>query len=289
MLTKMLNQNRQYMPDWERVPASLAGNRVEPGISCSSITDPLAQFAPIGLGETKGAALLDRCEVKYVMDVTTLVRVLPQLQEAYRILEVAGYRLNRYRTLYFDTADFALYHRHHMGARNRYKVRAREYVESHVSFFEVKHKTNKRRTIKHRLSTPELVTLPGEDSASFLSEVCPYRAQELMPRLWNTYRRITLVSKATLERVTLDVDLMFSWQTQQVELPGVVIAEVKRPSHGAPSTFVQLMREQHIYKGGFSKYCMGVSLLYPEIKHNKFKPVQRRIARLVEGNTHVTH
>jgi hypothetical protein len=30
-------------------------------------------------------------------------------------------------------------------------------------------------------------------------------------------------------------------------------------------------------------------LLYPEIKHNKFKPVQRRIARLVEGNTHVTH
>ena len=33
-----------------------------------------------------------------------------------RCLEVAGLRLNRYRTLYFDTHDFAMYHRHHMGA-----------------------------------------------------------------------------------------------------------------------------------------------------------------------------
>ena len=92
-------------------------------------------------------------------------------------------------------------------------------------------------------ATPELVTMPGEDSSDFLSQVCPYSAEDLIPRLWNRYRRITLVSKTTPERVTLDIDLDFRWQERQVTLPGIVIAEVKQPGHGAPSAFVQRMRE----------------------------------------------
>jgi hypothetical protein len=36
----------------------------------------------------------------------------------------------------------------------------------------------------------------------------------------------------------------------------------------------------------FSKYCIGVSMLYPEIKHNRFKPKLRMISQLIqkEGN-----
>ncbi|MFN2202226.1 MAG: VTC domain-containing protein, partial [Caldilineaceae bacterium] len=80
-------------------------------------------------------------------------------------------------------------------------------------------------------------------------------------RIWNHYRRITLVSKETPERVTLDIDLAFLWQTQQAALPGIVIAEVKRPVHGERSPFVELMRSKHIHRSSFSKYCMGVNLL----------------------------
>lgn len=255
----------------------------------SGLHTALQQFAPVDLSDMKRAALLDRCEVKYVMHIQTLLQVLPALPDAYAVLEIDGQRLNRYRTLYFDTDDFALYRRHHMGARSRYKVRTREYVETHATFLEVKHKINKRRTIKHRVPTPTLATQLEADSASFLDQVCPYRAEELVPRLWNHYRRITLLSHTTQERVTIDIDLNFQHQSQQQGLPGIVIAEVKRPSVRTPSPFVDVMRARHIRRTGFSKYCMGVSLLYPEIKHNRFKPTHRLLARLVQEANHVNH
>jgi hypothetical protein len=200
------------------------------------------------------------------------------------VLVVEGHRLNRYQTLYFDTDDFALYHRHHMGARNRYKVRAREYVESGYSFLEVKHKTNKRRTVKSRIPTPVLVSTLEGGTALFLQDKCPYNVAELSPRLWNRYMRITLVNKHDQERVTLDIDLSFEWRGQRVAVPMLVVAEVKRHAHAAPSAFIRLMRQHGVRKASFSKYCVGVSLLYPEVKHNKFKATHRLVTKLMNGD-----
>jgi hypothetical protein len=245
----------------------------------------LSTFDPILLGEMNSVALLDRFEVKYVMHLNSLAPILNRLGETYSVLTIAGQRLSRYRTLYFDTDDFALYLRHHMGARNRYKVRAREYVESHATFLEVKHKTNKQRTTKHRIPTPELVTTL-QSSEQFLATSCPFAAEDLVPCLWNSYTRITLVNQAQRERVTLDIDLGFSWEEQQVSLPGVVIAEVKQQNRSCTSDFTTLLREQHIRRAGFSKYCVGVSLINPQMKHNKFKAIHRFIARLAHGEQH---
>jgi hypothetical protein len=55
--------------------------------------------------------------VKYLFHINRLAYLLAALQEEYAVLVVEGQRLNRYQTLYFDTIDFALYHRHHMGAQ----------------------------------------------------------------------------------------------------------------------------------------------------------------------------
>ena len=43
------------------------------------------------------------------------------------------------------------------------------------------------------------------------------------------------------------------------------------------------MHLHHVRDTSFSKYCMGVSLLYPDVKHNKFKAKQRLVARLAQG------
>lgn len=243
----------------------------------------LARFEPIQLAEMNRVALLDRTETKYVLSLETLLRALARLDDAYAVLVVAGQRLNRYRTLYFDTADFALYHRHQQGARERYKLRAREYVETRFSFLEIKHKTNKGRTVKSRISTPQLMTALGECPPAFLVENFPYDAAELQPRLWNRYSRITLASRTRPERVTLDVDLAFAWGGQQAALPGVVIAEVKQERSSRDSEFVGLMRAHGVRSTGFSKYCLGVSLLYPEVKHNRLKAKQRLIAKVMQG------
>lgn len=46
------------------------------------------------------------------------------------------------------------------------------------------------------------------------------------------------------------------------------------------------MRDARIRKTGFSKYCIGVSLLYPTIKHNNFKAHQRLLQKLVHGGSY---
>lgn len=243
----------------------------------------LANFDPISLTELSRVALLDRVEVKYVLPLSLLHEILPSVQPDYRALVVEGQQLNHYRTLYFDTADLAMYQRHHMGARSRYKVRARQYVESRFSFLEVKHKTNQRHTVKSRLPTEVLVTSMNRSAVDFLRDKCPYNGLELIPRLWNTYTRVTLVSKTHCERVTIDLKLAFAWQGRKIALPEIVIAEVKRDGSSAPSDFIALMRRLRVRKTGFSKYCVGVSLLYPGVKQNRFRKEHRLMARISEG------
>lgn len=253
----------------------------------TSLKQQLAVFDTIKLTQMHHVALLNRAETKFMLHKQTLLALLPALRNDYDVLVVAGERSSRYRTIYYDTADFALYHSHHAGALNRYKVRAREYVDTALSFLEIKHKTNKKRTVKYRLPTPQLATTLADANAvavaPFLQESCPYQAQELQPVLWNHYRRITLVSKRTRERVTIDLDLSFSWARQQKHLPQLVIAEVKQAGRNQPSPFIQQMRGEHIHSGGFSKYCMGVTLLYPAVKANRFKKKQRQVAKLTQS------
>ncbi|MFN8466866.1 MAG: polyphosphate polymerase domain-containing protein [Caldilineaceae bacterium] len=256
------------------------------GVYCERSYPPAARlgsFETITLTELNSMALLDRIEVKYLLPIRLLDDVLLALRPNYAALTIGDRQLSHYRTLYFDTADMALYRRHHMGARNRYKVRAREYVESHVTYLEIKHKTNSRRTVKSRLPTRELITGMNRRALEFLRDKCPYNAVEFAPALWNTYARATLASKANCERVTLDINLGFAWEGRKTGLPAVAVAEVKRDSSLRPSDFIALMRRMGIRKAGFSKYCVGVSLLYPGMKHNRFRAAHRLIERLSQG------
>ncbi len=247
----------------------------------------LAAFAPITLTEITGAALLDRSELKFVLPQDLLLPVLAELRDAYRVLVVAGQPLSHYRTLYFDTDDLAMYCRHHAGAPDRYKVRAREYVDSHAAFLEVKHKTGAWRTIKSRIPTETPISASPMKAASWLAAACPYPADALQATLWNQYTRITLVSKARPERVTLDLELSFSRAEARAALPGIVVAEVKYAGDRHTSEFARLMRQHHVRGTSFSKYCMGVSLLYPGVKHNRFKAKQRLVERLAGANATV--
>jgi len=260
----------------------------------SDITHPdlsalLATFAPVTLAQMADVALLDRSEAKYVMPERMLAPVLSRMNESYRVLVAAGLPMSRYRTLYFDTADLTLYQRHHAGARDRYKVPAREYVDSHAAFFEVKHKTKQWRTVKSRIPMPRIETELNSRTVDFLADTFPYAAGDLDPVLWNNYTRITLVSNTRPERVTLDLDLGFTHEGERAALPGIVVAEVKYSGSLHGSDFARLMREFHVRSTSFSKYCMGVTLLYPDVKQNRFKAKHRLADRLVQGAHYGIH
>ena len=44
------------------------------------------------------------------------------------------------------------------------------------------------------------------------------------------------------------------------------------------------MKSYHIRQTAFSNYRMGVSLPYPDVKHNRFKAKQRMATRLARGD-----
>ena len=111
----------------------------------------------------------------------------------------------------------------------------------------------------------------------------PYDSRKLQPKLWNTFTRITLVSKQHCERVTLDVDLTFYAASKVVLLDGIAIAEVKMDSGNRASPFLAQMHAQRIHPQGFSKYCIGVSLLYEQVKKNTLKPQILWIEKMIEG------
>lgn len=242
-----------------------------------------AEFDPISLKEMDAVALLNRTDVKFVMPARQLLDVLARLEADYRMLAINGQRLNHYRTLYFDTPDFGLYHAHVNGRAERYKVRSREYTDSHLSFLEVKHKTRKDRTIKERLSTAQPMMQMTSETTNWLREVSPLEGDTLEPKLWNTFTRITLVSKQYCERLTLDVDLTFYAADKMARLDGLAVAEVKMDSSNPASPFLAQMRAQRIRPQGFSKYTVGVAMLYDQVKKNALKPKLLWVGKMMKG------
>ena len=99
----------------------------------------------------------------------------------------------------------------------------------------------------------------------------PFNPHTLLPAVWVNYKRITLVGKNAPERLTIDFDLQFVKESQKIDMPNLIIAEVKQ-SKKQESSFIQLMKRLHIREGGISKYCLAVIKTEKEIKKNSFKP-----------------
>lgn len=242
-----------------------------------------ANFAPISLKQMDAVALLNRVDIKFVMTTEQLLTTLAQIQPHYWMLSINGQRLNHYRTLYFDMPNFGLYHDHVTGRAERYKVRSREYIDSHLAFFEVKHKTRKDRTIKERIPTSGQVVQLSSETNRWLRQVSPLDGGLLEPKLWNTFTRMTLVSRNFSERVTLDVDLAFYAGTKVARLDGLAIAEVKMDANFGASAFLEQMRAQRIRQQGFSKYSIGVASLYEKVKKNSIKPKMLWLEKMMKG------
>lgn len=235
------------------------------------ISQKVAHFEAITLAEMDGVKLMNRTDAKFVIPLHLLPSVLDDLLPHYRLLEVKDHRLSPYQTLYFDTPALQLYHEHQTGRLNRYKIRQRNYVHSNLVFTEVKFKNNKGRTLKSRIRQQQLPSADLADEVTFfLSQQTPFNPLALQPVLWVDYSRLTLVSRTTKERLTLDLNLTFRNSTEQKSFSQVVIAEVKQEKL-RHSFFLDLMKKYQLREGSISKYCLGMISLYDGLKRNRFK------------------
>ncbi|WP_258542181.1 polyphosphate polymerase domain-containing protein [Parvicella tangerina] len=249
----------------------------------TTLTDILASFQPISLKDMDSVQLMNRIDTKFILSITELMPLLNELSSHYQILEIRGLRTARYRSLYFDTPDYKHYMHHHNGHPNRYKIRIRRYVDSDLCFLEVKHK-KKGRTDKNRIRIEDFELDLSERSINFIKEIVP-EIKTLSPTLWNSFERITLVSPELQERVTLDLGLHFKedlHSQKDIGYDDIVIAEVKQERVNRNSPIMRMLKENNIRKARVSKYCIGMGLINPAIKKNRFKQKYRMIEKVRE-------
>jgi hypothetical protein len=232
----------------------------------------LEQFNPLGLEEMNSVGLMNRTDSKYVFSVRKLPELLNPAIKKYHILEIENKRDFLYSTTYMDTSEFLFFNQHVTGKLPRLKVRYRLYEHSDQSFLEVKCKTGKNNTTKNRIESRLTGDNIGPTGIRFLQDYIPADALSLKPVLTTKFVRLTLVGLETLERITIDYNLSFSDDSGKViELPLLAIAESKKERFNNQSVFVKLTKEFNIRQTGFSKYCIGMSLLNNMPKQNTLK------------------
>jgi hypothetical protein len=237
----------------------------------------LDRFDVISLEDLKNsdASLLSRKERKFLMTRDQFTDLLSGLDDSYRVLEVENAVLSGYSTEYYDTDSFLTYLQHHNGKATRHKLRVRHYQSSDETYLEVKEKRNTGQTVKTRIRMdeydgPRMTEEP--DVEAFLASDFPYDFRDFHPVLTTDYTRVTLVSRDHPERMTFDLGLRFQTDSRSYAFPEVVVGEIKHNCPLRESPAGAALREMGIRDTSFSKYCMGVSLIYCGMKHNRFKP-----------------
>lgn len=247
----------------------------------------LRHFETLRLDDLGPAALLERYDTKFAFPAALLPRLLEGTAERYRALEVGGTRLARYETVYFDTPALDLYHAHHDRRFPRVKVRVRTYLDTGMRFLDIKRReaggwgSKTRRALAARPSTLTL------DPASITAGEEGGRSVDLLPVATVGYRRLTLVARDRVERVTLDVLLELGRGDEALAYPEAVVCEVKQPTRGSPSHLLAAMASLGVQPLGVSKYCLAVAALGNGARTDRFQPLLQHFERIggADGRT----
>ena len=239
----------------------------------------LSSFDKISLDEMNGVSLMKRVDTKFILTESQLLKVFSKIRKEYKVLEIDNERLMQYSTLYFDTKNKKCFKEHHNGKLNRYKIRMRKYLVSDLCFLEVKKKNNLGVTNKTRRQIKDFETILSSDSKEFI-----YNSQIndllLEPALYNNFNRITLVNKNYPERVTIDTNLSFKSADKEKIFDNLVVIEIKQEGKRLNTVMNKALKLMSILPTNFSKYCLGITNTFDNIKSNRFKEINLKINKL---------
>ncbi len=254
----------------------------------SRIKGLLEEFDPITLEEMSGIRLMNRTDTKFVTSKENLVRLLERAHGKYYAQLLNGTRIANYMTTYWDTDNHRFYMEHHNGRAPRQKVRVRTYMDSDITFLEVKTKNNRGRTKKKRVEVPCQEIDGKNGNEEFLNGLVHMGVNDMHPTVQNQFCRITLVNHGKTERLTIDFDVHFrNMETHQnADVGPLVIIELKRDGN-VPSPILSILRELRIKPHGFSKYCIGSVMTNENLKQHTFKPRLVTLGKLANTNLNI--
>lgn len=250
------------------------------------IAGNLRHLPAIGLEELNAAAALQtRVDRKYIIPAQQGKQLLAAFEADLRILEMDGKRTFNYDSVYFDTPRLDSYLLAARGRRRRYKVRTRTYVDSAVSFLEVKTEGSRAATVKDRipydLSDRSRITAEGLAyvNDTLAATIGDLPSGPLEPVLETRYRRTTLFLPGSESRATLDEAVTWrrpggsSWL-----LDGSLVLETKSGSTAGPL-------DRHLWASGIrpsriSKFATGMAALRPDLPANRWHRTLQRSLHL---------
>lgn len=227
------------------------------------------------------ASLQTRIDRKYVVPPALFGSLVAALGGRMAVLEIDGVRDFRYESVYFDTPALDSYRGAAHGRRRRFKVRTRGYLDAGMCVLEVKTRSGRGETVKHRMpySPADRARLTAEGLA-FVAEHAGLDAPErLSPVLTTSYRRRTLVDLAGGSRLTCDAGLACtSVDGRSAALAGRLLVETKSP--GPPTGPDRFLWQAGCRPATFSKFCVGLAALHPDLPANRW---HRALQRYFDG------
>lgn len=240
----------------------------------------------VGLEELNTtAALQTRVDRKYVVPRGAAEQLLGSFTAAVRVLDMNGVRSFAYDSVYFDTPGLDSYLLAARGRRRRFKIRTRTYLDSNLSFLEVKTEGAREATVKERipylLTDRDRMTADGLDyvNETLAAAIGDVPAGPLEPVLSTRYDRTTLYLPESGSRATIDSDV--TWQRpggRPWVLDGAVVLETKSGSAAGPL-------DRHLWAHSIrpcriSKFATGMAALTPDLPANRWNRTLRRSLQL---------
>ena len=286
-----------HTPAVDNTPSShRSGHREE-----STMSIVPTYWPSISLDElNEKAAMQTRVDRKYIVDADYAASILAELPaDEAAVLEIDGQREFAYDSVYFDTPDLVSYKASAIGSCNRFKVRTRSYLDSDLSFLEVKTEGAREFTVKERIpysiENRDMLTAEGKEYvATALEQLMDASVDDLEPVVRTGYRRTTVYLPQSEQnpvdsRLTIDTSLTWTPLSESALMytadggegptkyqvgteytaPGTVIIETK--SGSAPSVADKYLWRAGIRPVKISKFATGMAALNPQLPANKWK------------------
>lgn len=241
------------------------------------INSILQKFDTISLDDlNKRAKLMNRQETKYLTTKAGLLVILEKLANDYHILMINEKRIFDYDNMYMDYKNLLFFFDHENAKEQRIKIRKRKYVDSNFSVLEYKLKSGTFMDKKSIKLKNNAFRIMDKSSREFLKNSYGIKDTRILPTMQTTYKRITLCHKTTEERITIDLDLIFSDPQNRnggsLKVQDFVIIEVKQKLNATDTACHDTIQQNGgVLSKGCSKYCLGLIYFDRVKKYSHFQ------------------
>ena len=244
-----------------------------------------AALSRTGLDDMDGVKLMKRFDAKYVIPESWLPELVAAVAGSSRLLEVNGQGETQYENLYYELPGEKFLKDHLRGKARRMKVRERRYESNDMTFLEIKRRFAGGKTIKDRVNRAGRFREAWTAEEQAFLKRSMSTSVDLEPRLYGSFKRMTLVNFDRGERMTLDRNLECALvgSAPTALLKGLAIIEIKQPKPNRYGPAQRWLRNQDKRQGivarktRVSKYAMSRLECEPDIAARTYLATHRRL------------